>query len=445
MTEFLEANSSVQRRLGALPYEWLEKIEPAKISKVTQTVFDTFTQFAKEIRFIRVHRGNMTDSHMNLLDVLKKVLQRNDISIAPINDGKFKNCTKISVGDKSYALSTFKSLDFNPSGYPSHGQAHEPQMSFLIKKRGSQGRFARPFLARLGSMAEEANSFILSKFIEKDHDVKMKLNPILRSREAVTSVDEIGNTINGIVIDAGGFTFNDMYIKDPKIRANWRRFAHKLDSESNIVLIPCREIDGRYVDVDKVQNYLLKLKAQGLDLCKSDSREILKELSPEEQKFGRKYLRILRKTRKLKEELIFQGEFERYQQLLHDDLQEIFPFRFYSADLKNVEIRRGYPKLVADELGVNNIPDNMHEFVHLISIGAFEPEALPKYLTRERLVDWLKSDCKNVEYEDFIEAVRKQFKLDAEIKAALKKIELKREEERKLNPNPYDFSKKYFS
>ena len=445
LKKHLAAHPDMERRIGSLPYEWLGNVKREDISEVTGRIFSALEEFSK----VRYEQGvccynfydyedNAAYASKKLLKTLQKELNREDINIdTNIGNGKFKVCTKLTVGDKSYALSSFSKT--NILDYAAHGAMYEPQMSFLAYKRGSQGRYARPFMARAFSTIN--GSFILSKFIDKTHPVKCEMSPILRSREFIQNPDAPGeNTIRGIAIDHGGSFVNDKYIKDPKIRNTWRKFAQKLNSENMLFCLPTHCINGKAECITGVQDYLYKLKEQGVDLCTVDAREIINDLSPARQVVAKKILRVLRKARKLKNEAIERGDFEYYQKLLSEDLRDNYRFRFYSEDLINCNIRQGYPKLVAQELGISNVPD-IWEFKHLIDINMFNPGTLPKYIKRADIIQWLYECYEHFDFESFFaQEIVKVFHLkkESEILRLKKNIQQLEIRMRKLSENEYE-------
>lgn len=89
-------------------------------------------------------------------------------------------------------------------------------------KRGSHGRFVKPFLANLSGMYD-AGGYILSKFIDENHPKKTELGTFLAERAFVYNTDP--NIIRGISIESGGCIYNKKYIKDAKLRALWTKFA----------------------------------------------------------------------------------------------------------------------------------------------------------------------------------------------------------------------------
>ena len=149
-----------------------------------------------------------------MVEALKKVLNRGDVKSSYIDSGSFKNCHKLDVGEYSYALSTFKKYPvFDYRGYfrESHGKGNEPQNIFTSYNKFFKGRVCRPFLANL-SGEKDVGGFILSKFIDINHDKKEEQGPFITNRSFLRNNDPKGNSINGIFIEAGGFVQNKKYI-----------------------------------------------------------------------------------------------------------------------------------------------------------------------------------------------------------------------------------------
>ena len=374
-------------RFGCLPSDWLKGVDTFERAPVTDSVHDVLREYSCQLRSAKISSCSEYDSSVHggdkLIKRLKEILKRDDVKLEYDNHGRFKDCTKITVGDKSYALVTMRSNVYSgPMG------SDDILYSFLAYNRGSQGRFARPFMGNYHNTGE----YLLSKYIEDSHPRKVDLDNILGSRQYIvhSDVNDINSKL-GIKYDGGGILINERYIADPFIRYNWFRFANKLHSERSLILRTFEFDEGRisFSDKDKVQNYLFKLKHEGVDLCNVDARELMKDFTPEERKFAIKLICVLRKARKLKKELLQTGEYEEYKKLLTEDLRYNYPFTKYSDF---VRICRGYPKLVADELGVNNLPEKLDEDTfYLFSAGQISGAVFKKLFTRDQVKSFLLS------------------------------------------------------
>ena len=421
---------STERRIGTLPYDWIREVKPEQRAELTQSVHKVLSDFAKKLweQSVTVYESakiNWNEEQNALLKKLKQLLQREDIKIEYAGTGRLKYCSKITVGDYPYALSTFNGCsDFVAKR--GHGTYYEPQNVFTIYKRCSQGRFAKPFMAQV-SAQDEPGGYILSKFIDEKHPQKELLPRLLRSREYYYNWDELGanlqaeaqhNSIRGIGIEAGGRAKNKRYIPDPHTRYIWRNLVNKLFSETRLNF----ELNqsGVFIDINKMYEHLSNIKKQGIDLCEVDARKITNGLTEDEQKVAIKLIRVLKKARKEKNKLIEKGEFEKYQKLLAEDLRHQYPFNRYNEDL-NIEPLMGYPKLVAEELGINNVPE-LKDFHLFVGHHAIDADKVAKYYTKEQVTKYIKEgllapDGKSyVSYnENFTMYLLKHYKLkDAE-------------------------------
>ena len=202
-----------ERRIGSLPYDWIKRIEKDKISDITRSACDVFEKFSIEIEDIsnrytgKVDKlENLKQAQSALLQSLQKILKRKDIDITYVGSGSLKHCQRLDVGKYSYAVSTFKSEKsanrlFSDYFCRGHGKGNEPQSLFTLFKRGSHGRFVKPFLANLSGMYD-AGGYILSKFIDENHPKKTELGTFLAERAFVYNTDP--NIIRGISIESGG-------------------------------------------------------------------------------------------------------------------------------------------------------------------------------------------------------------------------------------------------
>lgn len=231
--------SEAECRLGALPYDLIKGFRKEEIPAVTEMLNKLFSEYGKKIKDLAYEENRelqltKIEPHAkNLEESLKGVLKRDDITVSYHDSGAFKPCTKIKVGKNSYALSTFKGdIDIEPEEgkMAVFGPMYEPAAVFNMYKLSSHGRLARPFMTRI-MHDEEGGEYMLSKFIESSHPVKVKKGPISASREKVTHIDPNGdNTINGIVVDMGGCMPNLRHISDKKLNVRWRESAAHIDA-----------------------------------------------------------------------------------------------------------------------------------------------------------------------------------------------------------------------
>lgn len=239
LNQYLIANPQTNRRVGSLPYEWIKDIEPSKRAQVTQEICDIFQRFAIETkdlceddlytRKMTVEKiVNLGPLYKQLQKALKKILKRNDVIVGYSGHGAVKMCSKIDIGGKSYAFSTFKDKGCR-KGFKSyytkgHGRGYEPQNIFTCYYRGSHGRFARPFLSVI-SGENDLGSFTLSKYIDYSHPKKIQKHKLTMAREFIFDADS-HNKIHGIGFEAGGRGYNEDYIKDRHDREIWYRFTN---------------------------------------------------------------------------------------------------------------------------------------------------------------------------------------------------------------------------
>ena len=416
---YLEANPTVDRRLGSLPPEWLKNVDKTEISKITQDVSEAFIDYSNV-------GNNFKDSFKNLKDLLQKKLKRNDIDITYAGSGALKNCHKLTVGDKSYALSFFKPqksvlMGFGHYDTIGHGRGYEPQNIFTGYKRGSQGRWAKPFMSTLFS-EKDSNGYILSKFIEKDITPKIKKGDVLASREFFVNTDP--NFIAGRCIEAGGNKRNIKYISDRHIRANWSRFANIIDAHSKVLEEPIAQ---------KMQARLLVAQEFGCDILSPEFVETLSALPKDERRVTTKLIRGLKKVRNLRTELEEKGEYKKYQKLLKEDFVSNFKFRIYSEDI--IDNKKGYPRLLANELGVDNVP-SFRELVGLSSI--LEGKAnikFNKYYPKEEAIKYLDNNYSYMRKDPVLSKIKREYKLEKEFE------ELERNYQKKVAENPaFDLS-----
>ena len=446
MNNFLLANHAIERRVGSLPFEWIKQIPKSERGNITEQIHRAFENFSiktSEIRGFDIYDSfagcaeDFAPEQKNLLEILKNLLRRKDLNIEYVGSGQLKNCSRITVGDKSYALSTFRINCTKFNGYfeEAQGRGHEPQMQFVTYKRGSHGRIARPFMGKVSS-EQDNGGYILSKYIEESHQVKKYKSDLLRSREftqncdnAIGPMEEIHNTVNGISIEAGGIFGNNRYIRDPQVRQTWYNLANKLNSEAQL-LSNGMYINGKFIDMQKISDYLYNLKQQGIDLCMRDSRLILKELSQEEQKAAIKLIRILKKTRALKNELVQNGTYNKYQKLLNDDMRAVFPLKKHSKEYSNIIEETNYPQLIADELGINNIPE-LEQMVQWVNLRLVKPEAIKKYYTESQIKNYINQNYQLFESRKsgLVNYLSKEFNVDKELKIAEIKNKIKNLEE----------------
>ena len=387
-----------ERRIGSLSYDWIKRIEKDKISDITRSACDVFEKFSIEIEDIsnrytgKVDKlENLKQAQSALLQSLQKILKRDDIDITYVGSGSLKHCQRLDVGKHSYAISTFKSEKsanrlFSDYFCRGHGKGNEPQSLFTLFKRGSHGRFVKPFLANLSGMYD-AGGYILSKFIDENHPKKTELGTFLAERAFVYNTDP--NIIRGISIESGGCIYNKKYIKDAKLRALWTKFAGILDG--NIRLLKENK------SAVKIQGFMLQGKE-------------LNAVSMEERRAAAKLARSLNKIKKLKAQ---QG-YDEVKELLKKDFVDLFPYDEHSVEFGRMI--SWYPALLAKELGINNVPD--FEDMTAISADHFDKVKIrfADYYPKSQIVEWLKENYDYERERNLLKIFREQYDIEDEVR-----------------------------
>ena len=347
-----------QRKLGSLPYDFLERFPKSARTEITKNVADVFENFSKEATEAEDSNDMYVYAIKNpaekMVEKLKEILKRDDIKTSYVDSGSFKNCQKLVVGDYAYALSTFKKYPiYDARGYfrEAHGKGNEAQAIFTAYKRFSQGRVCRPFLSSLSGEHEEGG-FILSKFIDSLHPKKVERGKFAQSRDALKNIDTLGNSIQGIFIEAGGFVYNKKHIQNPEVRKGWKELAYCMDRNIELLNSPI---------ANEVQGLLVMGIDGGLDICDKDILNSIIENEPiHRQKIARKLVKNIERARTIKNEAIKNGTYDKIKQLLKEDLCEFYPYEKYSPEFSEKhdidDIYEGYPRLMAYELQINNVP-----------------------------------------------------------------------------------------
>lgn len=380
LNRFLLQSPDAGRRIGSLPYDWIKYSKRENIPDITRQVGELFERFSKEIDNIRSkNEDRLIIAQQGLINALQKILGRNDIRISYAGEGALKHCQRIEVGDYSYAFSTFKSKEtsrkqFADYFHEGHGKGNEPQAAFVVYKRNSHGRMARPFMANL-SRVDDRGGYILSKFIDEKHPAKRRFGRIEMQRKYILNTDP--NYISGIFIEAGGCIPNKKYIQNPEIRDIWLRFARIIDSNVDFLKHSEKNV--------KVYQTLSALAEAGRDICNLD----LNTLSPDERRTAFRIVKTLRKVREYKEKLISEGKFEGIRVLLNEDMIEAFPYDVYGKEFGGYA-SLWYPGLFAHELGISNVPD----LETMLSLSAKYSDDIKinfaKYYSKSEVLEWLK-------------------------------------------------------
>lgn len=284
LNEYLTANPQTQRRVGSLPYEWIKDFEPNKRAKITQEVCDVFERFAVETKDLcedDTYRTKMTVKKILSLNPifkelekqLRTILQRKDIFVGYLGHGALKMSSKIDIGGKAYAFSTFKDKGcrkgFKSYYTKAHGRGYEPQSVFMCYYRGAHGRNARPFMSFI-SGENDLGSFTLTKYIDYTHPRKGHKTPLQRSREYLYDADP-HNQIHGISIESGGRFENLNWIENKYEKEIWYRFANIISGYTQGMFY----VNG--VGGVTTQKFLLEQANSGIDICSKEFKSTLRE------------------------------------------------------------------------------------------------------------------------------------------------------------------------
>lgn len=346
--EFCKTFPDAQRRLGALPFDWIKGFDKKDIPLVTARIDEVFQEFSKGVA--EIEQGwcgdycsiSKFDPHIEKLTAqMREILKRDDISIKYASCGRVKHCHKIQVGENSYALSSFispKILDKDFAEYiDNNGRGFEAQNIFTLFKRGSHGRTARPFMSRISSKTDESGGYILSKFIDKTHGSKIEIGDWQKLRQFFINHDNhFGNSINGIDIEVGYYEMNPKYVFVPQVRADWLNFARVIDSfPQNMKFMKKNQL--------AVISELSKARSKGVDICDKEFLKPYYWASDEQFRFAKKLVKRVKTLRKLRRRMEDRGDFKYIQKMLQDDFydlnrqekfQNIFAYReFLLAEL----------------------------------------------------------------------------------------------------------------
>ena len=350
--EILENASNSSRRIGALPFNVLKSIPESDRANVTMRVDEVFAEFARsvaqkslscEIQGVGNTNHNLYPLDGNklkaacvsdvavLAQTLKEILGTDDIDVSYLDHGLYKMVFKIRIGKEINVLSVFRPK-YDPLFSKNQHSFHvEPQNIFTAYKQYSHGRVARPFMARVSDGGEYDGEYILSKFIDKDHSVKKSRRQFSTLRDTLKNSDaeDGNNTINGIIIEAGGFYYNaGAEISDPRIRVAYQRIA---DEISNILkFVPdyeeCTD-DFFYKDFYDIYE---KYPDDLFDTTKWPNF-LSKMSSPEFRASEKKQLfRNLARLKRIKNEFEKAGIWSQIKELLTQDIEDMFPLHRYN-------------------------------------------------------------------------------------------------------------------
>ncbi|MBO7673248.1 hypothetical protein J6S88_07575 [bacterium] len=308
-----------ERRLGRLPSDWLTNLKSDEYCSATKKVDNLFRTFAQKSSSTELE--TLDGISAELVKGLKKVLRRDDISMEYVDNGYFKECSKLTIGDFKYALLTFfEKFGMQPGDERLFGKYFEPQSIFFTYKKMPHGRMAKPFMSSFSTDYDEYG-YMLNKFIDKNDKARAMtpLNPLrAKYREySIPDIERESNMINNIIIDAGGIVKNGAYIKDKDFRRNLFVFLDRIFSE--YVREDAIWTAHKYKDIDsafRVEKFLIDQMNNGTDIYKADLRELLKPMSEEDRLRATRMLRRFRNTHKLKCELKANGAYDQFKPYL---------------------------------------------------------------------------------------------------------------------------------
>ena len=211
LSRYVENFPQTEKRIGALPPDWLKNLSRDEYAKATLEVDEALQQFAID----RAESPwNFEQTQKTLVETLNKILRRDDAKTEHLGMGAYKLCQKLIVGDYSYALATFK---YEAPKSAQHGKYAEPQKIFWVYKNYLHGRVAKPFMSHFSCSELDDGGYILTKFIDKG-DKERAMKPLNILRDGFYRLCNEDNTpvngINGVCIDVGGFIENLYFLTE---------------------------------------------------------------------------------------------------------------------------------------------------------------------------------------------------------------------------------------
>ena len=313
--QYLQQNPGVQRRVGSLPIDWLREIPKDEYAGVTAQVDDLFSKFAKDNLHIELIDSEPRASKLNkdLEKQLTKILKR-PAKVEFVGWGAYKNCRKITVGDYSYALSSFFEDNENCLS-ETFGPTIEPQLHFYAYKNYSHGRIAKPFMAKYGSNTNFDGTYVLMQYIDKNDTTRAKVNLNnlrINIGKLIHYDDNNNNSINGVFVDIGGMERNPERVDDKKIKNNLFVFFDRIYNEfmRSSADDPNSVFEKWYNQ--KAEAFLTNKLRAGVDIYSVDLRELLAPLNPKEQKAAIKIVRRMRPMHNLKVQLQKADKYDKY-------------------------------------------------------------------------------------------------------------------------------------
>ena len=320
LQDMVHYQNLTERRLGSLPFDWLKNLPKDEYTKATKTVDKAFKEFAEEAN--KEQYETLDGLYGELVGKLKKVLHRDDIEIEYVDNGYWKECSKLTIGKFEYAFCTF----FEKFGYMrgddrAYGKYAAPQAIFFTYKKMPHGRMAKPFMSSFSTDYFEYG-YTLNRFIDKNDTARAKtvLNP-LRAEYLEYSIPDTlersENMINNIIIDPDGIVKNPNYVADANFRHNLDVFLDRIFIEHTRQNELWNEQKFNDIAlVRRAENFLSEQMDKGVDIFKADLRELLKPLDLEQQLYAKKLIRRFKNMHKLKNNLKAAGVYEQYKEIL---------------------------------------------------------------------------------------------------------------------------------
>ena len=352
MQQLLDHQYGVQRRLGALPLSIIKNLKKEDIKELTEKADKIFQNFSKKVSQIEIinkktlllnsiHFKSKIDSFNT---ELKELFQQQNIQVEYIGSGSFKHCFSIKFDDEyKYTIQTFHNFAALRCDWTRHGMIYEPQNYFMVYHNYSRGRIAKPFMSYTTTSEICSGAYILTKHISNDYPRKSNRGEFVFSRDKVISFD-LNNPQNikqGVIIDTGGFAYNQNYIKDPRTRNKRHEFAQILDNFDlhayrnrklfDMLFIKYKKMGDEFFDTTKWPEMIATLPNK----CKEDAPRILRLL-----------LHLKNKRKKMEHD----DNYEQIKKLLEQDFINIFDGNpKYDVFLRP----EFYPEIICEILGIN--------------------------------------------------------------------------------------------
>ena len=310
---------TAQRRLGTLPYDWLENHKPKEYADITEKVDKLFSDFAviNAPTFEAEEYFNPFYENFKFVEKLSKILKRDDIKIEYVDCGSYKYCHKLTVGKFKYALLNFireywpeNQLEMNT--LRGSGALVEPCRIFDLYKEYSHGRVVKPFMTRFvnDTNSDKFDAYMLVKFIDKNDTSNVKCDlPAHQTQFYKYKMTDfnLGNIINGIITDIGRIEKNDYILKSSELRQDLFAFYGLLvrnhyENFANPFLKKYNVDKAQQIEkaINNAEDFLHGLMKDGYDIYNLDIRLFTKDLPEIERKFVIKKIRALKKANKLK-------------------------------------------------------------------------------------------------------------------------------------------------